>query len=122
MIYHVPVSPCPVRKGWSVLLLTNLGAGPLGSGPSEERQSKWIEFAKQIQLNGHTIVALVPGSVDRVPIAIRRCLKTIPWDKPSRRGKPERSQGFDVDATAIKDRNLRRIASCDPDVAKLAST
>lgn len=110
------------RHGWGVLVLSNLGTGPAVNNSGLSRQNAWLEFGQRLQQQGHPVVALSPGAIDRVPPSVRRTIKTVSWDtKPTiprvMTGQPTSS---DRVAHSVTDRRLRRAARGNPQVIRLA--
>lgn len=110
------------RHRWSVLVLSNLATGPEGSGQNSKRQADWIAFSSRLRQLGHSVVALAPGSVKRIPLSIRHRINTIAWDLPTiNLGQaPLARQPRDATVSGVSNRHLRRAARTTPDAVRLA--
>ncbi len=110
------------RHRWSVLVLSNLATGPEGSGQSSKRQSDWIAFSSRLQQLGHSVVALTPGSIKRIPPFIRHRINTVAWDLPAIRFEhaPFARRPTDATISDTRNRHPRRALRTTPDVVRLA--
>lgn len=79
--YHPPSSPTPV------LLLTDLGVARTDFDVDHPRPGEWLTFAETVGRAGNPLTALVPYPQEQVPLALRRAMSVVMWDRPMTPGQ-----------------------------------
>jgi hypothetical protein len=67
--------------GTPVLLLTDLGIGRPMFSTDHAEVEEWLGFAASVRRAGCPVVAFVPYSPGRWPLALRRAMTIVEWDR-----------------------------------------
>jgi hypothetical protein len=71
----------PPSAGKPVILLTDLGVAMVPLATDRADAGEWRAFAALIRAAGCPLAAFVPYPSTRIPMALRRALPVIPWDR-----------------------------------------
>lgn len=106
-----------------VLVVSDLGLSEQRAGRKPNAEADWLNFAGQVRSWGNPLLVLMPCSSSRAPLAIRRNIRLVTWDRRTGarltdRSRSDETSGHNEDG-AIRLARLASIAGrIDPQLVR----
>jgi hypothetical protein len=86
----------PPSNGTPVLAVTDLGMAEQRARGGMLPETDWLDFAGQLRAGGSPLLVLMPCPPSQAPLAIRRSIKLVIWDRHTGARLTERSRSNDT--------------------------